>query len=263
MRARIERIAGVSASRAVKGILIAQVVVAALVLMTDMGRHAALSFRPPTDLPTGPVSPGDQVRRYEPARPAPRFVDPAERPDLPAPREMPPRLGFELREVAGLGAAVVAVGQIAQGDAGRFEAFLESLPEAPEWVALDSPGGIVDEGLAIGRVIRAREIGTAILPGTICLSSCPYALAGGVERRVSREGAVGLHQHFYETPGYMPVFFVVSDIQSSQGETMAHLIEMGIDPGVMVHGLMTPPEDIYVLVKEELVESRFATEVVE
>jgi hypothetical protein len=44
---------------------------------------------------------------------------------------------------------------------------------------------------------------------------------------------------------------------------MAHLIEMGVDPGVMVHGLTTPPEDIYVLVEEELVESRLATEVVE
>jgi hypothetical protein len=191
VRARIERLAGVSASRAVKGILLAQVAVAGFVLMTDMGRHVSLSFRPPADLPTGPVSPGDQVRRYEPARPAPRFVDPTVRPDLPAPREVPPRLGFELREVEGLGSAVVTVGQIAAGDAVRFEAFLDTLPEAPDWVALDSPGGIVDEGLAIGRAIRAREIGTAVLPGTICLSSCPYALAGGAERRVSREGAVG------------------------------------------------------------------------
>jgi hypothetical protein len=31
----------------------------------------------------------------------------------------------------------------------------------------------------------------------------------------------------------------------------------------MVHGLMTPPEEIYVLVEEELAESRLATEVVD
>jgi len=97
----------------------------------------------------------------------------------------------------------------------------------------------------------------------VCLSSCPYVIAGGVERRVSLAGAVGLHQHYYEAPGYMPVFFAVEDIQFSQGETMGYLIEMGIDPGVMVHGLKTPPNDIYVLVESELLESRMATEVTE
>jgi hypothetical protein len=263
MRARLERLAGISAGRAVKGVLLAQVVVAGFVLLTDMGRHVSLSFAPPADLPTGPVSPGDQVRFYDPAQPAPRFVNPGDRPGLPAPREVPERLEFEVREVEGLGAAVVVAGGMLPGDAERFVAYLESLPEAPKWVALDSPGGIVDEGLAIGREIRAREMNAAVLPGTICLSSCPYALAGGVERRVSREGAVGLHQHFYDTPGYIPVFFAVEDIQAGQGEVMTHFIEMGVDPGVMVHGLMTPPEEIYVLVEEELAESRLATEVVD
>jgi hypothetical protein len=44
---------------------------------------------------------------------------------------------------------------------------------------------------------------------------------------------------------------------------MGYLIEMGIDPGVMVYGLMTPPNDIYVLVESELLNSRLATEVSE
>jgi hypothetical protein len=44
---------------------------------------------------------------------------------------------------------------------------------------------------------------------------------------------------------------------------MAHLIEMGIDPGVMIHSLTTPPNDIYVLVEGELIESRMATQIVE
>ena len=44
---------------------------------------------------------------------------------------------------------------------------------------------------------------------------------------------------------------------------MAHLIEMGIDPGVMIHSLMTPPNDIYVLIEDELIESKMATRIVE
>jgi hypothetical protein len=61
----------------------------------------------------------------------------------------------------------------------------------------------------------------------------------------------------------MPVYFAVEDIQRNQGETMAYLIEMGIDPGVMVHGLSTPPQEIYVLVEEELIDSRLATAMVD
>jgi hypothetical protein len=74
---------------------------------------------------------------------------------------------------------------------------------------------------------------------------------------------VGLHQHYYETPGFMPVFLAVENIQRGQGRTMAHLIEMGVDPGVMIHSLTTPPNDIYVLVEGELIESRMATQIVE
>ena len=40
---------------------------------------------------------------------------------------------------------------------------------------------------------------------------------------------------------------------------MGYLIEMGIDPGVMIHSLTTPPDDIYVLLASELLESGIAT----
>ncbi|MDV7144140.1 hypothetical protein R3X27_15740 [Tropicimonas sp. TH_r6] len=74
---------------------------------------------------------------------------------------------------------------------------------------------------------------------------------------------MGLHQHYYETPGYLPVFFAVEDIQTSQRRTMEYLIEMGIDPGAMVHSLATPPDEIYQLVEEELIESSLATKMVD
>ena len=61
----------------------------------------------------------------------------------------------------------------------------------------------------------------------------------------------------------MPVFLAVENIQRGQGRTMAHLIEMGIDPGVMIHSLTTPPDDIYVLVEDELIASKMATQLIE
>jgi hypothetical protein len=60
-------------------------------------------------------------------------------------------------------------------------------------------------------------------------------------------------------PRYLPVYFAVEDIQQNQGRTMVHLIEMGVDPGLMVYSLATPPDEIYVLVEEELMASRLAT----
>lgn len=249
--------------RGLKLILLLQAAIALFLIVTDIEARWRfnLSFDEPA--PTGPVSPGDQVRRYDPTRPTPQFSNPGTRPDINLPDDLPPRLEFTLQEDPELGSLLMMNGAIDRGDGERFEAYLAGLEVMPEAVAINSPGGIVDEALAVGRLVRARSLDTLILPGMACLSSCPYVLAGGVERQVSLTGAVGLHQHYYDTPGYVPVFFAVEDIQRSQGATMAYLIEMGIDPGVMVHGLTTPPNDIYVLVESELLESRFATEVTE
>ena len=51
----------------------------------------------------------------------------------------------------------------------------------------------------------------------------------------------------------------MSDIQSGQAQVMTYLNEMGIDPLLMAKALMTPPDDIYVLVPEELEAFRLAT----
>jgi hypothetical protein len=44
----------------------------------------------------------------------------------------------------------------------------------------------------------------------------------------------------------------VEDIQAGQGEVMLYLDAMGIDPLVMRHALITPPDEIYILVPQEL-----------
>lgn len=244
-----------------KFILLLQVAIASFLLMTDISarwRFTTSSDEPAIDTP---VSPGDQVRRYDPTRARPNFSDPGSRPDIDLADDLAPRLEFTLRDDPDYGEVLVMHGQIAGGDAERFDAYLSSLDAPLGGVAINSPGGIVDEALQIGTLIRDQGLDTHILPNMACLSSCPYVLAGGVERRVSLAGAVGLHQHYYETPGYMPVFLAVEDIQRGQGRTMSYLIKMGIDPGVMVHSLATSPDDIYVLVESELIESRMATEV--
>lgn len=248
---------------ALRWALIAQCVIAAFLVLSDFQTRWLPRLGGDELLPTGPASPGDQVRRYDPSRTRPEYTGPEDLPKIGIPEELPNRLAFTQETLEGLGDLVMINGPIEPGDAQRFDAFLAGLPTSPDLFALNSPGGGVEEALKIGRSIREIEADTVMLPGTSCVSACPYILAAGTERSVSMKSAVGLHQHYYEAPGYLPVFFAVEDIQRGQGRTMEYLIEMGIDPGVMVHSLATPPNEIYLLVEEELVESRLATVMVE
>lgn len=87
-------------------------------------------------------------------------------------------------------------GQIETGDAERFETYLSEMQEQPDMVALLSPGGHVSEALLIGAQIRETGLSSAVQPGAVCTSACPYVLADGVARIVSLQGIVGLHQHY-------------------------------------------------------------------
>lgn len=244
-------------------VLAVQCVIAALLVFSDLEARLDPRLSPEPGGPGGPVSPGDQVRRYEPRETRPAYTDPSTLPDIDLPSDLPERLEFEMQDAGEFGTVLLLNGAIESGDAGRFAAYLASLDELDVPVALNSPGGVVAEALEIGRELRARDAGTVILPGMVCVSACPYILAGGTGRRVSNRGAVGMHQHYYETPAYLPAYWAVEDIQHGQGQVMEFLIEMGVEPSVMLHSLNTPPDEIYVLVEEELIESRLATETIE
>jgi hypothetical protein len=246
-----------------KWALIAQVMLAVFLVAADIDIRWLPRLGNQDNLPSGPVSPGDQVRRYDPSRMPSDFTERTTLPGFELSVDMPMRLEFKTLDSEDFGQVLLINGPLEPGDAERFEAFIASLEAPPKIVALNSPGGVVDEALSIGRSLREIAAETVLLPGMTCLSSCPYILAAGVERRVSRDAAVGLHQHYYEAPGYMPVFLAVEGIQHGQGQTLEYLIEMGIDAGLMIYSLNTPPEEIYLLVEDELLGTRLATEVVE
>lgn len=63
---------------------------------------------------------------------------------------------------------------------------------------------------------------------------------------------VGVHQHYFGENTVLPAFLAVEDIQRGQGEVMGYLDEMGIDLRLMQPALATPPDAIYILVREEL-----------
>ncbi|MBF9034354.1 hypothetical protein HKCCE2091_08895 [Rhodobacterales bacterium HKCCE2091] len=261
MNGPLSTVRGVSMRRGLRVVLGLQALIAVALIASDIDPRWVPRFGNDPALPTGPVTPGDQVRRYEPNRPSPGITRPANLPDgVEFPDDLPPRLEFTV-ETGDARSVVLINGPITPGDAERFEAFLAAEGGLTLPVVINSPGGAVAEALTIGRALREAEARTIILPGAICLSACPYMFAGGVDREVSRRGAVGMHQSYYDAPGYLPAFLAVEDIQHAQGRTMQYLVDMGVSPGVMLYSLNTPPDEIYILVEEELTETGLATEI--
>ncbi|TMV10331.1 hypothetical protein FGK63_04530 [Ruegeria sediminis] len=244
-------------------VLLLQLAIAGILVVSDVASLYPSPFQKQVDLPSGPISPGDQRREYRTDRPNPKLLRMDEPPDLPMPENFPGRLEFTEQVVERIGRVLLVSGQIEVGDAQRFVSFLSDMQEKPDLVALHSPGGVVSEALSLGRKIREAELSSGVLAGAVCMSSCPYVLAGGEERIVSLRGIVGMHQHYYEQLRYIPVLFAVEDIQKGQGETMQHLIDMDVDLSLMLFSLNTPPQQIYALIEEELIETRIATAIID
>lgn len=214
------------------------------------------------ELKYGPVEPGDQRRLFEPKKSKPEiFPDEIQR-VIDLPDEMPTRLTFEVVELTGIGSTVFIYGEIETGDFARFENYYNSLNNPPKNVTFNSPGGSVYESLELGNFIRSKKMQSIMLPGNYCFSACPYMFAAGSERIVFENSALGMHQHYYDESIILPTFMAVEDIQIGQGQTMLYLMNMDVSPSLMVYSLNTPPDEIYVLVEDELLETKLATDFV-
>lgn len=226
------------AGAVIKAILGAQLAIGAILVARDLdGRWP--SFAPPAPQLDTPVRPGDQTRRYRlPSRPGGT--------PLPSQGDLPDRLAL----VPGGEDGWLLRGAIAPGDAERIIPALER--DGPRRIALNSPGGSVFDALAIGRALRAADIATAVDDGAVCLSACPYLFIGGSDRRVEDGALFGVHQSYFGQSTVLPAFMAVEDIQRGQAEVMEYLVEMDVDPLVMRHALATPPNEIYLLVEDEL-----------
>lgn len=230
---------------AIRAVLLSQVLLAGFIVLLDLralpGGAAPEMFAPPAQ--------GPSVRPYRPD------LRPAAEPGGPAMRPMPDRLEFAQAD-----GAIRMTGQIAPGDADRFLSWLDTTRPTETRVALDSSGGSVADALAIGRTIRGAGYDTVVDDGSVCLSACPYMLAGGTTRKVAAGGVVGVHQHDFGENTIRPAFMAIRDLQRSQAGVLDYLTDMGIDLAVMPIALRTPPESITVLTPEQMRDFRLVTD---
>lgn len=153
-------------------------------------------------------------------------------------------------------------GTIDRGAADRFGAEIAERGEYVRVVRLNSPGGSVDDALAISKMLREGGFITEVADGAFCASSCPLIFAGGTERKAGPEAVIGVHQVFAGGDTLPGPARAMSDAQTTTARIARHLDEMGIDPEVWVHALETPPDRLYYFTTDELTEFGLATEIV-
>ena len=201
----------------------------------------------------------DPMREGQPVLP-PALTDgvPAAAPVQPAssPEVLRQAIKFEL----GTGGVLLAEGAIDPGAAGRFAQEIEARGEYVKTISLNSPGGSVEDAIAMSKLIREKKLGTKVTSKALCASSCPIVFAGGVSRVAEKDAVIGVHQVFHGGNDRPTAEQAMSSAQATTARVARHLGEMGIGPGLWFHALETPPDRLYYLSPKEMSEFKLVTE---
>jgi hypothetical protein len=162
-----------------------------------------------------------------------------------------------IRRVVGGRIKIYAKGTITKGTDLKFLEFLkQNNVNEPITLYFNSPGGLVLEGIALGRVIRTLGHSTGIGEfgkeynfkdsqkeiRAICASACVYAFAGGVLREYfARDTLLGVHQ-FYRTE--KENIGDIGDTQRLSAIILAYLTEMGVNSRAFVIASQATKDDM-------------------
>lgn len=83
-------------------------------------------------------------------------------------------------------------GGVEDGATVRFREALDAAKPIDE-IWLESPGGSLEDGLEIGRIIHSRKLATHVVKGMQCVSACNFMFMGGVIRYVDPGAEFTVH----------------------------------------------------------------------
>ena len=170
---------------------------------------------------------------------------------------------------------IVADGEIRSDTPARFRAFVESQRHNPRFhsvVILNSPGGVVEASMVLGRMFRATNVlaivakpaggpqGGMRLASAKCYSACVYALMGAAKRVVPPQSSVGIHRMHLDPRGAVAgvparrVYGTPDWVQRLSN----YAAEMGISRELIATAETIAPEKIRVLTQGELQAWRLA-----
>lgn len=162
---------------------------------------------------------------------------------------------FEMISGCGGKTCILASGLIDKDSVGDFQAFAKKHQVAPgAVVALNSEGGVLLYGLALGDQIRKAGLSTTLQDSASgpseCASACVFTFMGGVERSVGKGARVGVHQIYSDTKARDSLS--VSDAQYLTSLVALHIDKMGGRLGILILALRTSPESIHWFSASEL-----------
>ncbi len=135
-----------------------------------------------------------------------------------------PHLHFTLID-AGRRNILFAWGHIDSGDSERFRTAIDKAKPIQE-VIFFSGGGVLDEGLQIGRIIRAEKLTTRIRRGMACISACNFMFMGGVVRSIDPGGIFGVHMFANQAaPRLIVADLLEAKIAADKAYRLAHATE--------------------------------------
>src|SRR3954468_1290678 len=135
------------------------------------------------------------------------------------------------------------------------EAFAAEVAKRADYiktVVLNSPGGSVNDALAMGRLIRDKKFATEVEAGKYCASSCPLVFAGGVERRAGDRAAIGVHQVAAVGAAGAAPRDEMDIAQRISARCQRYLGDMGLNWQVWVHAMETPHDKLFIFKPDEL-----------
>lgn len=187
---------------------------------------------------------------------------------------------------------IAAEGQIDAAAAPRFRKFLAKVRDRNLPIYFYSPGGNLDQALAIGAMLRERPVvagvartvvrecgfeaqnsdvclklkqsgrelhGDLWTRGAACNSACPYLILGATTREIAPDALLAVH-----SPKVVPYFrggvptpqmraeVTARGLARADHMLMRYVIKMGAEPGLLVVAGTTRYEDLHVLTREEI-----------
>ena len=174
---------------------------------------------------------------------------------------------IDLRPIRELTIHIKMSGQIEAGDAAVLSSILienQHLGMRDILFLMDSPGGNLLEGLAIGQIIASlqqvtsAQVGSNDNPDAICASACVLAYLGADYRYLSERGRIGVHR--FGAPGTdMDAAEALSLAQELSAKLTEFLRAQRADPAFYVRMTETPFEGINWVERELLEEWRVVT----
>ena len=187
---------------------------------------------------------------------------------------------------------IEAEGKVESDTAARLKGFLDRLHGRKLPIYFASPGGNLDQAIAMGNLLHGRpsvaRVGRTIVRecgfeaqnsdvcvklkqsgrelhgdlftgGAICASACPYAFMGAAVHEVAPDAILAIHSPkvIFNFHGGQPEAFVIAAANQRGREradriASAYLVKMGIDAGLLVLTRTVKFEDIHVLTRDEI-----------